>query len=56
MLKKENLLLDSKVMELYTLYGISKKLNMSTQLNDLFSDTMAYIRNTLDIDDFFLAL
>jgi len=51
-LKKENFLLDSKVIELYTLYSISKKLSMTLQLEEIFDGTMEHISKSLEIDDY----
>lgn len=55
-LEKENILLDSKILELYTLYSISKKLSMVTQLEEIFNGTMEHISRSLQIDDFCIFL
>lgn len=55
-LEKENIILDSKILELYTLYSISKKLSMATQLEEIFNGTMEHISRSLQIDDFCILL
>ncbi|MBE9502639.1 MAG: GGDEF domain-containing protein [Proteobacteria bacterium] len=55
-LKKENRLLDSKIIELYTLYNMSKKLSLAMKLEEIFSGTMEVISGSLDIDDFCIML
>lgn len=55
-LEKENRILDSKILELYTLYSISKRLSMTTHLEEIFSETMEHISRSLKIDDFCIML
>lgn len=55
-LERENMILDSKVLELYTLYNISKRLGMATQLDEIFNGTMEVISHSLSIDDFCIML
>lgn len=51
-LERENRLLDSKILELYTLYSISKRLSMATHIEEIYSETMEHISSFLNIDDF----
>ncbi|MDH3972904.1 MAG: sensor domain-containing diguanylate cyclase [Deltaproteobacteria bacterium] len=55
-LEKENRILDSRILELYTLYSISKRLSMTTHLEEIFSETMEHISRSLKIDDFCIML
>jgi len=55
-LSRENVVLDSKVIELFTLYNISKKLSLATQLDEIFDGTMGHISNSLNMDDFCILL
>lgn len=55
-LERENRILDSKILELYTLYSISKRLSMATHLEEIFSETMEHISRSLKIDDFCIML
>lgn len=48
--------LEEKILELYTLYSISKTLSLSHQLDDLFKGTMEMLGNTLGIDEYCLML
>ncbi|MBE9535994.1 MAG: sensor domain-containing diguanylate cyclase [Proteobacteria bacterium] len=55
-LEKENRLLDAKVLEIYSLYNISKRLSVTTQLEEIFNGTMDIIGTSLNIDDFCILL
>lgn len=48
--------LEEKILELYTLYNISKTLALSHQLDDLFNGTMEILGETLGIDEYCLML
>lgn len=48
--------LEEKVLELYTLYNVSKTLSLSYQLDDLFRDTMGILGDVLGIDEYCLML
>jgi diguanylate cyclase (GGDEF)-like protein len=55
-LEKENRLLEAKVLEIYTLYNISKRLSVTTQLEEIFDGILDIISNSLNIDDFCIML
>ena len=55
-LERENNILDAKIMEIYALYNISKRLNMSLQLDEIFNGTMDHISESLEMDDFCVLL
>ncbi|MBE9535995.1 MAG: GGDEF domain-containing protein [Proteobacteria bacterium] len=55
-LSRENMVLDSKVIELFTLYSISKKLSLATYLEEIFNGTMKHISTSLNMDDFCILL
>lgn len=48
--------LEEKILELYTLYSISKTLSLTHQLEDLFNGTMELLGDALGIDEFCLML
>lgn len=55
-LRKQNRFLDSKMIEIYTLYNISKRLSLATKLEEVFSGSMDVISGSLEIDDFCIML
>lgn len=55
-IEKQTRKLEEKILELYTLYSISKTLSMSHQLDDLFNGTMEMVGNTLNIGEWCLML
>lgn len=55
-LEEQNRILESNILEIYTLYKISKKLNMATQLEEIFTGTMDLIAKSLQIEDFCIML
>lgn len=55
-LEEEVRLLDSKVVELYTLYAMSKKLSLATQFEEVFEITMEHIGRYLEFDDLCIML
>jgi diguanylate cyclase (GGDEF)-like protein len=52
----ESELLKERLFELYLLYLLSKKLNISVQLDDFFDKSMDFLKNSLKIEDFCLML
>lgn len=52
----ESELLKERLFELYLLYLLSKKLNISVQLDDFFDRSMDFLKNSLKIEDFCLML
>lgn len=52
----ESELLKERVFELYVLYMLSKKLNLSLQLDDFFDQSMDFLKESLKIEDFCLML
>lgn len=55
-IENQVLRLEEKILELYTLYSISKTLSLSHQLDDLFNGTMELLGTTLGIDEYCLML
>ncbi len=55
-LTEANRKLNERVIELYTLYNVSKSLSLSLQLDDLFETTMNIIGETLNVSDYNLML
>ncbi len=55
-LTKANQKLNQRVLELYTLYNISKSLSLSLQLDELFETTMKVIGETLNVSEYNLML
>jgi len=55
-LSEANQKLNERVIELYTLYNVSKSLSLSLQLDDLFETTMNIIEETLSVSDYNLML
>ncbi|MDH4216495.1 MAG: hypothetical protein OEV23_06320, partial [Gallionella sp.] len=55
-IENQVLRLEEKILELYTLYSISKTLSLSHQLDDLFNGTMEMLGTTLGIDEYCLML
>lgn len=55
-IEKQARKLEERILELYTLYSISKTLSMSHQLDDLFNGTMEMIGETLNIDEYCIML
>lgn len=55
-IENQVLRLEEKILELYTLYSISKTLALSHQLDDLFNGTMEMMGETLGIDEYCLML
>ena len=55
-IEKQSRKLEEKVLELYTLYNISKTLSMSHQLDDLFNGTMTMVGEALNIGEWCLML
>ncbi|MBI3600459.1 MAG: sensor domain-containing diguanylate cyclase, partial [Nitrospinae bacterium] len=50
--QQESESLKERFFELYILYTLSKNLNLSIQVNDLFSSTIALLKHSLKIEDF----
>lgn len=48
--------LEERILELYTLYSISKSLSLSSQLDELFKDTMKILGDVLGIDEYCVML
>lgn len=48
--------LEEKILELYTLYNISKTLSLTSQLDELFKDTMRILGEVLEIDEYCIML
>lgn len=48
--------LEERILELYTLYSISKTLNLSSQLDELFKETMKILGDVLGIDEYCVML
>lgn len=55
-IEKQARKLEEKILELYTLYNISKTLSMSHQLDDLFNGTMELVGEALNIGEYCLML
>lgn len=55
-LSEANRKLNERVIELYTLYNVSKSLSLSLQLDELFQTTMNIIGETLNVSDYNLML
>jgi len=55
-LEKTNKELDAKLLELYSLYNISKALHLSIAVEDIFSGILHIVGKTLQIDDFCIML
>ena len=55
-LTTHNRTLDSRILELYTLYNISKRLSVAIQMEEIFDGTMDMISHSLQIDDFCIFL
>ena len=55
-LARNNKKLNERVLELYTLYNISKTLSIHLQLDELFETTMKVIRDTMNVSQFNLML
>jgi diguanylate cyclase (GGDEF)-like protein len=56
MLAEANTALNERVLELYTLYNISRTLSMSLQVNELFDLTMNLLNQSLELDQYCLML
>ncbi|HUT51772.1 MAG TPA: sensor domain-containing diguanylate cyclase [bacterium] len=56
MLAEANTALNERVLELYTLYNISRTLSMSLQVNELFELTMNLLNQSLELDQYCLML
>lgn len=54
--KMESELLKERIFELYMLYTLSKKLNLSLQLDNFFDQSMDLLKKSLTIEDFCLLL
>jgi diguanylate cyclase (GGDEF)-like protein len=54
--KEANNVLNERIIELYTLYNVSKNLSMSLQLNELFDITMNVIGESLGLGQYCLML
>lgn len=50
--QKESEALRERFFELYILYTLSKNLNLSLQLSDLFDNTLNFLKSSLKIEDF----
>src|SRR3972149_4169199 len=55
-LTEANNALNERVLELYTLYNISRTLSMSLQVNELFELTMNLLNQSLELDQYCLML
>ena len=55
-LSRANKKLNERVLELYTLYNISKTLSLYLQLDELFETTMKVIRDTMNVTQFNIML